>query len=179
MAWLPLIISSKSLKHEKRHKNKQNTGLFSILSSICILRIRYARDPRGRILHPSPHQRPTHRFFSVRGFASCTEKGRWVRFSFRLRRDAEGQGLWRGTLAPSRTVHGTGRSNRVSLPRGFQENAAVCLALRAAPFLRSIKFFSEKDLTFSHFCAIIKVRGNTGDGCYPSLVKITAECWEA
>ena len=36
-----------------------------------------------------------------------------------------------------------------------------------------------KGVDFSRFCAIIKVRGNTGDGYFPRLSKITAPSWEA
>ena len=38
--------------------------------------------------------------------------------------------------------------------------------------------FFRKGVDFSRFCAIIKVRGNTGDGCYLRLVKITASVWK-
>lgn len=70
--------------------------------------------------------------------------------SFRLRRGC-GQGLLRGTLAPSRAVLCTGRSNRVSLPAISQKNVAVCLSVSRCSVSWVYQDFFEKGLTFPIF----------------------------
>ena len=61
---------------------------------------------------------------------------------------------------------------------GVSKVTAIAVAFLLYTSAGGLSRIFGKGVDFFRFCAIIKVRGNTGDGCYLRLVKITASGWK-
>ena len=156
----------------------------------ALVKFRNTNSAAQARLFPAKKENPTGSF-PVRGFASCTGKELGGLFSLSaFGGDAKGRlRRWVGRTSvkgkgfagdPRSVASGTlYRSLQPRIPsRDLSEE--YCRLLQRFALLRSfgLSRFFRKGVDFSRFCAIIKVRGNTGDGCYLRLVKITASVWK-
>ena len=61
---------------------------------------------------------------------------------------------------------------------GVSKVTATAVASLLYTYTGGLSRIFGKGVDFFRFCAIIKIRGNTGDGCYLRIVKITAPSWK-